>query len=263
MRVKLWSELTSLDGSRRPVSIPDDLSVLRYYIQEFDIRLVIIDPLVAFLGRDVEIYNDQHVRRALGPLKTLAEDTGVAVVCVRHLNKKKGASAMYRGGGSIGLIGAARSALLVGFDPHDPDARVLASTKANLCAPPQAWRFQIVEKQIVSKSGKQFPASAIDWLGKTDITASQLVKGNSAVSSGALHEAVEFLEELLAEDTLAASHVFALGKDQEHSASTLRRAFKKLGGKSEQVHKDGKIKEWMWSLQKPGAKENETYEDEK
>ena len=261
-RVWLGSDIKLPDGNSHLVSIPDDLPQLRGEILENHIRLMIIDPLVAFLGSKVEIYNDQHVRRALGELKMLAEDTGVAVVCVRHLNKKKGASAMYRGGGSIGLIAAARSALLVGFDPYDPDARVLASTKANLCAPPQAWRYRIVEKQIVSKSGKQFPASTIDWLGATDITASQLVNGNSAVSSGALHEAVKFLKKVLAEDTLAASHVFALGKEQGHAISTLRRAFKKLGVQTEKVHKDGDTGKWMWFLPKPSAKESDTYEDE-
>ena len=115
---------------------------------------------------------------------------------------------------------------------------------------------------MVPKSGKQVPASTIDWLGETDITASQLVNGNSAVSSGALHEAVKFLKKVLAEDTLAASHVFALGKEQGHAISTLRRAFKKIGVQTKKVHKDGDTGKWMWFLPKPSAKESDTYEDE-
>jgi hypothetical protein len=38
------------------------------------------------------LHRDQDVRRALAPLKTLAEETGVAMVVVRHLNKGGGAS---------------------------------------------------------------------------------------------------------------------------------------------------------------------------
>ena len=261
--VRLVSEIKFPDGNIHLVSIPDDLPALRIFIQENDIRLMIVDPLVAFLGREVEHYNDQHVRQALAPLKMLAEETGVAVVCVRHLNKKKGASAMYRGGGSIGLIGAARSALLVGCDPYDPDARVLASTKSNLCAQPQAWRYRLVEKQAACDTGKAWTASAIEWLGQTDITADHLVIGPNSKSSHALQDAVDFLREVLAEKSLLASDVFILAKDQGHSKSTVRRAFKKLAGQTKQVHKNGKIVGWTWSLPLVGTEDNTTYEDEK
>lgn len=63
---------------------------------------------MAHLPGDVNSFRDQDVRAALGPLSTFAEEAGVAVVAVRHLNKKTGGPAIYRGGGSIGITGAAR-----------------------------------------------------------------------------------------------------------------------------------------------------------
>jgi len=67
------------------------------------------------------------VRRALAPLAKLAEETGVAVVVVRHLTQSSGGNPLYRGQGSIGIIGAARSALLVAKHPEDEGLRVLAA----------------------------------------------------------------------------------------------------------------------------------------
>src|SRR5262249_27535834 len=75
-------------------------------------RLLVLDPLNAFLPARVATYKDHHIRRALAPLAALAARTGAAVLVIRHLNKSGGQNAKYRGGGSIGIFGAARSALL-------------------------------------------------------------------------------------------------------------------------------------------------------
>src|SRR5262249_19077317 len=114
----------------RSVTIPSDLRLVEQATHEVGAKLIVIDPLMAFL--DADAYGDQKVRRALTPLREFAERTGVAVVMVRHLVKRGGGQAIYRGGGSIGIIAATRSALLVGRSPDDPDRRVIAQTKNNL-----------------------------------------------------------------------------------------------------------------------------------
>ncbi|MDP6582331.1 MAG: AAA family ATPase, partial [Vicinamibacterales bacterium] len=113
-------------------SVPGDLGAIEVAIQRVDARLVIIDPLMAYLGGEVNSHRDQDVRRALAPIAQLAERTGVAVLIIRHLNKDQGGKAIYRGGGSIGISGAARSVLLVAEDPDDLDRRILVPVKANL-----------------------------------------------------------------------------------------------------------------------------------
>ena len=86
---------------------------------------------------------DQDVRRALTPLKRMAERTGAAVVLVRHLNKTPGGNPLYRGGGSIGIIGAARSGMVVGKHPDDEELRVLAGQKNNLSLSPESLAYGI------------------------------------------------------------------------------------------------------------------------
>jgi len=110
----------------RLVSIPEDLEIIRLGIERVNAKLMIVDPLMAFLSGDVNSHRDQDVRRALAPLAAVAESTGAAVVVVRHLNKDSGGNVLYRGGGSIGIIGAARCALLVAKHPEDENIRNLS-----------------------------------------------------------------------------------------------------------------------------------------
>ncbi|HLX89555.1 MAG TPA: AAA family ATPase, partial [Acidimicrobiales bacterium] len=126
-----------------PITLPSDVEALRRAVQRTKARFVVIDPLSAFLSGNIDSYKDADIRRALHPLKILAEETGAAVVVVRHLNKTRGGSAIYRGGGSIGITGAARSVLLVAKDLSEPERHVIASVKSNLGPPPEALAFHL------------------------------------------------------------------------------------------------------------------------
>jgi hypothetical protein len=101
------------DGHDRLLSIPEDLALIEKGIGRVGARLVVVDPLMAFLSNDTNSHRDQDVRRALAPLASLAERTGASVLVVRHLNKAAANNPLYRGGGSIGIIGAARMAFVV------------------------------------------------------------------------------------------------------------------------------------------------------
>src|SRR5262249_4774373 len=87
------------------------------------VRLVIIDPLTSYLGK-LDYTKDTEVRRALGPLKALAERYNVAVVAVMHLNKNQQQQISYRVGGSIAFSGVARSVVLVAKDREDEGRRL-------------------------------------------------------------------------------------------------------------------------------------------
>jgi AAA domain len=121
-----------------------------------DAQLLIMDPLVAYLGADTNSFRDQDVRRALAPLAAMAERTGAAVVAVRHLNKRNDPNPLYRGGGSIAFTASGRSAMLVAQDPEDPEGRILAGVKNNLAAVPSSLTYRVVP------AGS---AIRIEWLG--------------------------------------------------------------------------------------------------
>ena len=124
-------------GTESVLQLPRDASALHAQVEQTRAALVVIDPLMAFLAGSVDSYKDQSIRGALAPLQLLAQDTGAAVVAVAHLNKGQDAAPLRRIAGSVGLQAAARSTLLLGRDPTDPDGergnqRLLVHVKSSL-----------------------------------------------------------------------------------------------------------------------------------
>ena len=138
--VFVWSAQDELDQALR---FPANLDVLDHALARSDARFLVLDPVMAFLDASVMANSDQGVRRALAPLARLAVLHRCAVLLVRHLNKHGGTHALYRGGGSIGLLAACRSGWLIGRDPHQPERRVLAQEKNNLAGPQPSLAYEL------------------------------------------------------------------------------------------------------------------------
>src|SRR5262249_24832106 len=152
--------------------------------------LAIIDPFTAFLSTRTCSLNDQMIRQVLTPLAQVADVRRVALVVVRHLNKNsRGQPALYRGSGSIAIVGAARTAHLVGRSPYDPARRVLACTKINIGLMPQSLGFEI-------ESGER-DRPRIRWTGPIDLSADDLVLSGGLEHGEMLRRAKLFLGEVL------------------------------------------------------------------
>lgn len=117
-------------------SLPEGLGRLEATIRRLGARLVIIDPLASFLGARVAVTSDSSLRRAIGPLRRIAEEHEVTIMIIRHLNGRLRAPANRRGLGGVVPLALARAVLALGLHPDDggdPTARrVLAMTKCNL-----------------------------------------------------------------------------------------------------------------------------------
>lgn len=242
-RAVALSTVPDAEGNERQVAIPDDLGVIETAIERVGAALVVIDPLMAFLSGETNSHRDQDVRRALAPLARLAERTGAAIVVVRHLNKAAGGNALYRGGGSIGIVGAARSGLLVAKHPEDDGRRVLASIKSNLAAPAPSLVFSL--------SSTESGAVRVDWKGETPLDASALLSApTDHEERSAMSEAQEFLREVLSDGPQPASDVRREADSAGVSKRTLDRARQSLGVLSEREGEAGKRGggKWMWRL---------------
>jgi AAA domain len=221
----------------RPAVLPNDLRALEQAIAEVHARLVIVDPLAAFLGSNIDSWRDQDVRRALHPLAQLAERFGVAVLVIRHWTKAQG-RAVYRGGGSIGITAAARSVLLVARDPDDPDEngrRILAPVKCNLSAPPSSLAYRLEAAEAVAR---------IAWAGTSQHRADTLATGPDDVERSAADDAKAFLLDALAGGPVAVRDLQAAAKEAGISWITVRRAKDALGVTAK---KRGLKEGWEWA----------------
>ena len=158
---------------------------LRADILHYGVRLVVADPLMAFFPATTDSHKDQHVRRVLSPLAALADETGALFLFVHHPNKNGGGQAVYRAGGSIGIIGAARSAVLVASDPEDPEKRILASIKGNLSKPPQSLRFRLGKVRWTLTATPDNAPPRVAWIGAAEEhTATTLLQTQNATAGG-------------------------------------------------------------------------------
>src|SRR5207248_2815757 len=183
--------LESVGPEERPVQLPEDCDTLGQLIAEHHIGLVIVDPLMAFLGRGVNASSDAHVRRALHRLKRLAEQHQCAILIIRHLNKASHLPALYRGGGSIGILGACRLAWIVAKDPADETARVLAMNKSNLGPPPKSLRYRLEQAGDVCR---------LAWAGECSWSAEEILRPMSeekVKELGRVEECMQWLREFL------------------------------------------------------------------
>lgn len=238
-RVHVVTEVIGDEGPRT-VEIPDDVPHFEDLVNMLGVVLVIIDPLVAYVAGSIDTFRDHHMRRALHPFKEMAERTGAAVVALRHLNKAGGGKAMYRGGGSIAIGGAARSVLMAGVHPEDDTTNVIAVTKTNLGPKPKAMTYKLV-------GDLEHDCARIEWGDPVDIDADDLAAGPDVEDRSALDEACELLEDFLGDGPEPTKKVFAeLGpKGAGVSEATLRRAKDKLKIKAIKSNFAGG---WLWTL---------------
>jgi hypothetical protein len=219
---------------------PEDCALLAETLEETGARLVIVDPLLAFLSYRVSSLSGSMVRLALGPLAQVAANQGAAIVLVRHLTKGgRGDRACYRGIGSIALIGIARMAFLVATSPADEELHVLACTKSNLALPPPSLGFRIAASDL--------GPPVIHWAGPVDISADELVLNPRFACGQALDRAKEFLQEQLRPGPCAFEELRRKAQELGFSERTLRRAKDHLQVVTEQKRTDGRTS-WYWRL---------------
>jgi AAA domain len=207
------ADLTRIAVLQDTLTIPNDLGTIEAVACQMRARLLIIDPLMAFLGRDAN--SDQKVRQALMPLRALAERTNMAVILVRHLNKSGGRYSLYRGSGSIGIIGTTRSAMLIGIHPDDPNMRVLSHEKCNLSPEGPSLLFEPVSDD---RGGVR-----IEWRGECDLKGKDLLKPSGG-HKDKFDKARKFLLDALADGPVERNKLKQMAVETKIAWRTVERA---------------------------------------
>lgn len=137
------SRILSIDENTAALTFGDPR--LEETVRQKNIRLIILDPLSAYIGATVSLNQANEVRSAFRSLYTMAQRTGCAVLIVAHMNKMKGLDALYRTSGSIDIAGAVRSILTVAKYKNSPTLRVMVPVKSNLAPAGSALLFELTD----------------------------------------------------------------------------------------------------------------------
>ena len=156
-------------------------------IIENNARLVIIDPIQAYLGADVDMNRANEVRPIFMRLGQVAQRTGCAILLIGHLNKAAGMQSLQRGLGSIDIAAAVRSVLFIGKLKHDPTMRILTHEKSSLAPPGVSLAFSLGDED------------GFRWVGEYDITADEMLSGIEPQRETKTQQAKDLICALLAE----------------------------------------------------------------
>jgi hypothetical protein len=243
------------DGKDRLFSLTSDIEALRQMIMRMrDVKLIIIDPISAYLGvGKVDSFRTTDVRAVLTPLVTLAAEMKVAIVGVMHFNKKMDVTnALLRISDSLAFGAVARHVYGV-IDDAENGRKLFVRAKNNVSARSKdktlAYRFGAREVGKDEESGETIIAPYILWepeyVDVTAVEAMQAAVDNK--SPGARDEAKKFLADTLAKGPVLKAEIEEAAEANSISEKTLRRAKVDLGviAEKDRSKADGK---WYWKL---------------
>jgi len=197
-------------------------------------KFVVIDPVQNYFSENFSMNRAESVRPALTHLERVAERTGSAILIVGHIAKGRG-KAQHKGLGSVDMVNSVPSVLLLGkAEGLNADERVIAHMKGNFSELGSSIKFRLSK------------ADGFQWMGECDITPDDIINFNARKAKedkSKIDEAIDFLEEILADGEIPASEAIELAAEVGISKRTLDRARKELDvtSKKSEGH-------WVWSL---------------
>ncbi|WP_270428661.1 AAA family ATPase [Faecalimonas umbilicata] len=174
-----------INEDEKQLSMTDDR--IEKAIRQNNVRLMIMDPIQAYLGSNVDMNRANEIRPLFRHLSTIAERTGCAIVLIGHLNKSSGSQSDYRSLGSIDIAAAVRSILFVEKveKEKEQDIRVVYQQKDFLAKKENPVAFSLGEE-------------GLKWLGEYDISIEDLLMGKAGTKKETkLEKAQKLILELL------------------------------------------------------------------
>lgn len=221
------SKVMVIDDSEKELTMTDER--LEQAIIATNAKLIVLDPIQAYLGAGVDMHRANEVRPIMKRLSVLAEKHGCAVVLIGHMNKATGNNANHRGLGSVDFQAATRSVLIVGRIKDDPDTRVVVQGKSSLAPEGKPIAFRLDHEK------------GFYWIGEYDISVDDLLKGENRGRKR--KEAEEFLKEILGNGQIPQSEIEEQAEVRGIKMKTLRNAKYALNVDSIKVGSS-----WFWTL---------------
>ena len=227
------SKIRIIDESEKELTMNDER--LEQAIVETKAKLIILDPIQAYLGSSVDMHRANEIRPVMKRLGLMAEKHHCAVILIGHMNKASGMKSTYRGLGSIDIQATARSVLLVARIKEKPNIRVMAQDKSSLAPSGDAIGFEMTEDQ------------GMVCIGLYDITVDELLIGKGGRGKKKLDIAADFITEYFGSKNEIASKEIELEAARRNiKRNTLLSAKKKLNIRSGRGMDEAGNQYWTW-----------------
>ena len=229
------SMIRVIDETVKELSMTDDR--LEQAIIETKARLIILDPIQAYIGATVDMHRANEIRPVLKHLGIIAEKHNCAIILIGHMNKASGSKSTYRGLGSIDIQATARSVLLVARLRDKPNIRIMAHDKSSLAPAGDAIGFEMTED------------NGMVCIGPYDITIDELLSGNEGRGKKKLDIAENFIKEYFGSNKVIPSNEIMMeAAKRSIKRNTLLSAKKKLGITSDKEKAEDGTIYWTWVM---------------
>jgi len=229
------SMIRVIDETDKELSMTDDR--LEQAIIETKARLIILDPIQAYIGATVDMHRANEIRPVLKHLGIIAEKHNCAIILIGHMNKASGSKSTYRGLGSIDIQATARSVLLVARLRDKPNIRIMAHDKSSLAPAGDAIGFEMTED------------NGMVCIGPYDITIDELLSGNEGRGKKKLDIAENFIKEYFGTNKVIPSNEIMMeAAKRSIKRNTLLSAKKKLGITSDKEKAEDGTIYWTWVM---------------
>lgn len=229
------SMIRVIDETDKELSMTDDR--LEQAIIETKARLIILDPIQAYIGATVDMHRANEIRPVLKHLGIIAEKHNCAIILIGHMNKASGSKSTYRGLGSIDIQATARSVLLVARLRDKPNIRIMAHDKSSLAPAGYAIGFEMTED------------NGMVCIGPYDITIDELLSGNEGRGKKKLDIAENFIKEYFGTNKVIPSNEIMMeAAKRSIKRNTLLSAKKKLGITSDKEKAEDGTIYWTWIM---------------
>lgn len=248
------ADLSQIYTSRKITAFPTDIDRLERLVSKTDAKLLIVDPIMGFVGGTKTDTNaESHVRRFLNPLKDMARKTGIAVALIRHF-KKESASAIHRGLGSQAWTALCRLQHVVG-DPNGEGLVVLACGKSNLSKKPTSLSYRIEGTRLFVPDqdhiGKRFQVetSKINWMGQVPTLANEVAATHKTLGRPSnLNKVTNRIIEVLENREMGSIELQQLVMDELGIGESTFKKAKKLAKVKSHKKGFGQDSEWVCTL---------------
>ena len=229
------SMIRVIDETDKELSMTDDR--LEQAIIETGARLIILDPIQAYIGATVDMHRANEIRPVLKHLGIIAEKHNCAIILIGHMNKASGSKSTYRGLGSIDIQATARSVLLVARLRDKPNIRIMAHDKSSLAPAGDAIGFEMTDD------------NGMVCIGPYDITIDELLSGNEGRGKKKLDIAENFIKEYFGSNKVIPSNEIMMeAAKRSIKRNTLLSAKKKLGITSDKEKAEDGTIYWTWVM---------------
>ena len=214
----------------RMLNLKQDVSAIEAVVRDMgDCRAVLIDPISAYLGGDVDSHRDTEVRSILAPVANMAQQTGATVIGIMHLSKGQG-KAMYRAIGSIAFTAAARMVWAITKDHEDPERRLMLPVKMNLAREAGGLAYRIEQASV---EGLDTMHPVLAWEpNPVDVDIEAALAPPPVDRQAPRREAMAWLEDQLEHSPVPVTELKEQADIDGHAWRTIERAKKDLGIKS-------------------------------